>query len=361
MTARQVLGWFAAAVREWSWRHTAIGLLVGSLALFNMGGVFFYGLDFPWLRSWVYNVFEFGLTYVLAVRVADRAVADGVPRVAAYSTAVVGVIALGVWVIGPLLFPIIGGDPEWGPLQDVFLASGLVLPFSIATVAYAQWRREQDTLARVHAAEMGRAREEQMVQSSRLLALQARVEPQFLFDSLQRVRTLIDTSAQAAERLLGDLIALLRALQPAAGASASTVRREFALVEAFARASEAAALQPPRLKLDADPAAAGARLAPLVLLPVLRSLASDAPGTGWQVTAIGANGRLQVRIAPSSDDVSVRVALRALDLGMLQTRLRAVHGPDAVVRVDSDPAPALCFDTALHDDEPADRCESPDR
>jgi Histidine kinase len=351
----KALGWFAATLREWGWRHTAIGLLVGSLALFNMGGALFFPPGFAWTRSWIYNVFEFGLPYVFAVRVADRAVADGVSRLAAYGVAVVGVIGLGVWVVGPLMLPLIGGAPEWGPTQDIKLACGLLLPFSIATAAYAEWRRAQETLARVQAAEVGRARQEQLVQSARLLALQARVEPQFLFDALQRVRALVDQSAAAAERLLGDLIALLRAMQPAAGATASTVGREFALVEAYARASEAPALQSPRLLLEALDDAAGARFAPLVLLPALRRLVGDAPEARWQVGAMRAGERLRLVIAPSADLTSANTALLSFETRLLQDRLVAVHGADARLALQHVPTPALHIDVAYapaHDPRP---------
>jgi Histidine kinase len=352
---KRAVGWVTSTLREWGWRHTAIGLLVGSLALFNMGGALFFPPDFAWTRSWVYNIFEFGFPYVFAVRVADRAVADGVPRLAAYGAAVLGVILAGVYLIGPLMLPVIGGDPGWGPRQDFMLACGLVLPFSIATVAYANWRRAQDTLARVQAAEVARAREEQLVQSARLLALQARVEPQFLFDALQRVRTLIDESAAAAECLLGQLIALLRAMQPAAGATASTVAREFELVAAYAGASESPSLQAPRLTMEAPDDAARARFAPLVLLPALRRLVGDAPEGRWQVGAMRVDERLRLVIAPSADLTSANAALLSFEPKLLHDRLVAVHGADARLAVQSVPTPAVYIDVAYaatHDPRP---------
>ncbi|HET9977628.1 MAG TPA: histidine kinase [Burkholderiaceae bacterium] len=351
----RALGWFTATLREWGWRHTAIGLLVGSLALFNMGGALFFPSGFAWTRSWVYNVFEFGLPYVFAVRVADRAVADGVPRLVAYGAAVLGVIVTGVYVIGPLMLPLIGGDPDWGSLDDFRLACGLALPFSIATVAYAHWRRAQDTLARVQAAEVARAREEQLVQAARLLALQARVEPQFLFDALQRVRARIDQSAAAAEGLLGQLIALLRAMQPAAGATASTVAREFELVAAYAGASESPSLQSPRLLMEALDDAARARFAPLVLLPALRRLVGDAPEARWQVGAMRVDERLRLVIAPSTDLPTANAALLSFDPKLLHDRLIAVHGADARLALQGMPTPALYIDVpyaAAHDPRP---------
>lgn len=365
MTAPGWRTWVGATLREWSWRHTGLGVVVGSLALFNMGGMLFFGPGFPFLRSWVYNVFEFGLTYVFAVRVADRAVADGRPAWLAYSLAVLGVIAIGVWVIGPLLFPLIGGDTDWKSGDDWMLAMSQLLPFSVATVAYAHWRRAQETLARVQRAELARVRQEQLVQSARLLALQARVEPQFLFDALKRVRALLDDATDTAERRLGDLISLLRAMQPAAGATASTVAREVALVRAYGHAGDASALLPPRLTTQMDDEAGRARLAPLVLLPALRRLAGDAPGVQWQLGALRAGDRLRLAIAPQPPTAVAVQALASLDTVVLQQRLAAVHGTHARLAVRLTDPPALHIDTDYQADAdaspaPADD-PSPDR
>jgi hypothetical protein len=364
------LFWLRETVREWGWMHTGMGLLLGSLALFNMGALLFYSNEFAFQRAWVYNVFEFGLPGVLALRVADRATADGVPRVLAYGVAVVGVIATGVWVIGPLMFPLIGGDADWNAANDVILAFSLLLPLSLGTVAYAHWRRGSDTLQRLQNAESARAREEQALQSARLLALQARVEPQFLFDTLKRVMHRVGDgknesegenegesegagvgpSQPGAEQLLADLSALLRAMQPAVGATASTVERELALVQAYARAADAAALQAPRLQLHSDADAATARLAPMLLLPTLRQLVGDAPAGAWRVQASAAASRLHIHIQPKAPDWATTVALNALDISALQARAHAVHGPDARLVAQAGTSPGLWIDLPLTKD-----------
>ena len=345
--------WFKESLREWSWRHTGLGLLVGTLALSNMGGFLAFPEGFPWLRSWLYNVVQFGFPTILALRVADRAVADGASRVLSYGLAVVVVLALGVWLIGPLLSPLIGGDPEWDTRQDVMLFCRLLLPYALAAVAYAHWRRERDTLARLQAAEVERAQQAQLVESARLLTLQARVEPQFLFDTLQRVRALIDASADAAQTRLDDLIALLRAMQPAAGATASTVAREFALVRAYGRASEAGALSPPRLALDSTDDVADAKLAPLVLLPALRRLAGDAPDAAWQVRAERLGERLHLVISPRAALQRARTALQLFDGAAARARLAAVHGEETALAVDLAEPPSLHISAPLRVAAPA--------
>lgn len=356
----RVWGWCRATLAEWTWRHSLLSLALGSVALFNMGSLLFYlGDDFPLVRSWVYNVLEFGFPGVLALRMADRAVADGVARTLAYGTASLLVILVGVFVIGPLLYPVIGGEPDWSTRQDIMLCFNLLLTFGVGSFAYAHWRSGTDTLARVQAAELGRAQQEQLLQSARLLALQARVEPQLLFDSLQRIREQIGPATDAADRMLNDLIALLRALQPAVGATASSVAREMSLLEAFGRVTAHPALQPPRLQLHASALARPARLAPLLLLPVLRGLVGDEghAAPAWQVWATAVTERLLISVQPAQADPQATRRLRELDLHALQARAVAVHGPAARVHVDPAAPGALLFDLPLeHEPDP-----SPDR
>jgi hypothetical protein len=172
-------------------------------------------------------------------------------------------------------------------------------------------------------------------------------------------------ASPVAERRLGDLIALLRAMQPAAGATASTLGREFELVQSYARASETLALQPPRLMLQAEGAVLHARLAPLVLLPVLRALVGDAPRAGWRVQAVATEERLRLTITPLAQEATAVMALHGLDRRLFAERLTAVHGEPCTLAVGGGDAPSLQIelpcDTTTHsradDDEPprADR------
>jgi hypothetical protein len=342
-------------LREWGWRHFAWSLIVGSASAFNMGGMLFLNPEYSLFEIWCWNVTQFGFPYVFMLRIADRAVAAGALRPLAYSIVVLLSVALGVWVFGWMLVPVFGANDAWTTREDFGLAATRLLTLGMGTLVYAHWRREHDTLARVRAAEVERVRKGQLVQAARLLSLQARVEPQFLFDTLGRVRDAIDRSLGTAEQLLGDLIALLRAMQPAAGATASTVAREFDLVRAYARASQAPALQPPRLVLEAEGDALYARLAPLVLLPALRSLVDGAPATGWRVGAACVGDRLRLAVRPSVADATATTALQVLDVGTLRERLNAVHGRDALLLVSADVPTALQievpFEKARHDDE----------
>ena len=58
----------------------------------------------------------------------------------------------------------------------------ILLQGGIGLVIYARWRAAQQSMRLVQANETQRARTAQRLQSARLLALQARVDPQLLFD-----------------------------------------------------------------------------------------------------------------------------------------------------------------------------------
>lgn len=68
---------------------------------------------------------------------------------------------------------------------------------------------------------------------SRLRLLQAQVEPHFLFNTLANVRELVDSGSPQASKVLGSLIAYLRAAVPNLNSAASTLGQELELVRAY--------------------------------------------------------------------------------------------------------------------------------
>ena len=110
-----------------------------------------------------------------------------------------------------------------------------------ATFVYTDRRRALAARARMHAAELERARAAKRTLESRLQAMQARVEPQFLFNTLAQVRDLYRADAALGERMLDELIAYLRAAMPKMRDTSSTVGQEIELVRAYLAHRAAAA------------------------------------------------------------------------------------------------------------------------
>lgn len=337
---------------EWGRWHWIWGLAVGTYAAYDLGSFWFMAPDL-WLPVWGWNVGQFGLPYVFLIRVADHAVAAGASRVFAYMAVVLLVGPIGI-TLSPLLAMFLDFPDsvklEWAFGDTLTVIAARYLSLGLATLTYVYWRRGHEAQARLGALEVERARLQSSLQSARLLALQAQVEPGLLSELLGRVHAAIDPSAadvERADRKLTDAIALLRAMQPAVDASGSTVERELALVHAFGRAVEMPALEPGRLELRVSDEARGARLAPLVLVPALRSLASAAAQARWRLTAAAAAGRLNLEIAATAAEDAARDALRAVPLPDLGARLAAAHGPDARIEQVADGPPALRIDVPL--------------
>jgi len=116
---------------------------------------------------------------------------------------------------------------------------------------------------------------------ARLQALQARIRPHFLFNSLNAVLALIRKDPQRAERSLEDLADVFRTLM----SDARTFVRladEIALLERYAAIEQLRLGERLRISWDLDGAPADALLPPLVLQPLLENAVYHGvePGTG---------------------------------------------------------------------------------
>jgi len=80
----------------------------------------------------------------------------------------------------------------------------------LAAALYASQRRRARMLFALRAAELGRATSQQRLAEARLASLQARVEPDFLLQTLSGLEQSYEADPDAADRLLDELIAFLR-------------------------------------------------------------------------------------------------------------------------------------------------------
>ena len=135
---------------------------------------------------------------------------------------------------------------------------------------------------------------------ARLQALQARIRPHFLFNSLNAVLALIRRDPGRAERTLEDLADLFRALM---SDSRNLVRLadEINLIERYAAIEQLRLGERLRMSWDLDNAPVDAMLPALVLQPLLENAVYHGvePGTGV--------GDVMVRIVRRGDRVLMRI------------------------------------------------------
>jgi len=116
---------------------------------------------------------------------------------------------------------------------------------------------------------------------ARLQALQARIRPHFLFNSLNAVLALMRSDPKRAERTLEDLADLFRALM-SDGRNLVRVADEIGLIERYAAIEQLRLGERLRMSWELDEAPVDALLPPLVLQPLLENAIYHGvePGTG---------------------------------------------------------------------------------
>ena len=135
---------------------------------------------------------------------------------------------------------------------------------------------------------------------ARLQALQARIRPHFLFNSLNAVLALIRREPQRAERALEDLADLFRTLMSDARQFVR-LADEIALLERYAALEQLRLGERLRITWELDTAPPDALLPPLILQPLLENAVYHGvePGTG--------TGEVVVRIERNGDRVHARI------------------------------------------------------
>jgi hypothetical protein len=249
------------------------------------------------------------LLLACALAAADAVTRDAPDRVMPYAAAAIAA-ALG----GELLFratsPWLGlgacacsMDPWPVAARSANMLPDSLLVCGFVTAGYRYWRRAAQRAKRANAAELEHAHVMRQTQESRLQAMQACIEPQFLFETLGDVDRLHASDARTAVRLLDDLIVYLRAALPHLKESTSTVAKESELATAYLNIQRLRRGGRPAFRIDVGADAHDARMPPMLLLPLIGH--STAPGRAAATTL----DPLTIRIEVARD--KLRVTLRA--------------------------------------------------
>ena len=271
------------------------------------------------------------------VIVADEAVSRGVPRMRAYLCAVVLGCATAAWAQWELRVLLgwdvvaTADDDGWFELLQpwkVFL--DYLFLSAVACFVYVNRRTARAAVLRLRTTELARERARRRTLESRLQAMQARVEPQFLFNTLAQVRELYEQDVVVAGRMLDDLIAYLRAALPHLRHSSSTLAQEIALAQAYLDIMRVSLGDRLSFDIDVPDAAKRARVPPMVLLPLIdhvlvRGLQPAGAGGSIRIVTEAAAGRLRLSIIASG------FVPNGQDSGLdgIGERLHALYGDDA--------------------------------
>jgi hypothetical protein len=279
--------------------------------------------------------------------VADEAVDRGAKRLHAYGWAVVigsAIAAFAQWQVYHWLEWRTPLDVAWSSQVHIAIVASVFLEYllwgALIVVVYVNRRTALLASARMNLAQLERARAQRRVVTSRLQALQARVDPQFLFNSLLQVRRLYDTDPAKGGQMLDNLIAFLRATLPQVPDTSSTLAQELTLATAYLSIRQAQhADERLAFAVDAAPSVLGARIPPMMLLPLINHVlaAGTAESAGTTVHSIeiavcARGGTLRL-------EVSHRTASPVADTGDIlrdiRERLRLLYGDRGTLRLES--------------------------
>jgi sensor histidine kinase YesM len=181
-------------------------------------------------------------------------------------------VTLGSFLLISLL-PGFNSNSVWEHLPQLF-GGTLAISFLISLVLGFAFRARIGALERDAAQARERERlqivERQAVQAN-LRALQAQIEPHFLFNSLANVVGLIHADPDKAKLMLEKFIVYLRATLDATRASETTLGHEFETMQNFLAILQIRMGARLHYKLDLPPALAAAKIPPMLLQPLVEN------------------------------------------------------------------------------------------
>ncbi|MCF8167493.1 MAG: histidine kinase, partial [Rhodoferax sp.] len=185
------------------------------------------------------------------------------------------------------------------PLFVVLLIAKYFLGRSRRALAVAEEKTQEAQLSHMS----------RQVTEARLQALQAQVEPHFLYNTLANVQALTEVDAAAANRMVGHLIAYLRAALPKMRENTSTVGQELELVRAYLNILQMRMGQRLQFSISAPPDVLRNSFPPMML----PSLVENAIKHGLEPLREG--GRIDVVVERETTPAGDRIRMQVRDTG----------------------------------------------
>jgi len=175
----------------------------------------------------------------------------------------------------------------------------------------------------------------------RLEALQARIEPHFLFNTLNSVAALTAVRPQQAEHVLEDLAALLRARLSSDTPATTPLEEELALVEAYVRIEQLRLGDRLHFEFEIDNRARFFQVPALSIQPLIENaighgVARLAGGGTVTLSASVADGYLRIRVVNPLAARSPSVPGNRQALDNIRHRLALRYGERAALRISHD-------------------------
>jgi hypothetical protein len=229
------------------------------------------------------------LALLLALALANRVTGGDPHRRIPYLFAVLGGAAL--WAITHIVVLRLLGislgwkdfaaTPEYDAIATLSAFFEWIMLNGAATYMYLDHIRARNAQASLRTAQSERREAAHRLLESQLQAMQARVEPKFLFNTLAHVRNLYANEFEVAQTVLDELIAYLRAAMPHMRSTTSTVAKEIDLARAYLHITRLS-LRRLDVEIRMSDRAAAVRMPPMLLVPLIDRALARHPHIGAQ-------------------------------------------------------------------------------
>jgi len=177
------------------------------------------------------------------------------------------------------------------------------------------------------------------VTEARMAAMQAQVEPHFLFNTLASIDHLIEVDPPRASRMQKNLIALLRASMPAMRENATHLGRELEVMRPYLEILKVRMEGRLQAQVDVSEGLYSADFPPMMLQSLVENaikhgLEPKADGGSLAVSAEVAHGKLHVSVADTGVGFA-RAATAGTGTGLtnIRERLKLIYGDAAELRI----------------------------
>ena len=319
------------------WMLQCFGWIAFGVAMFT------WGLDFMSPRDALVNKLLLvltGLTVTLVFRFLFRKLREKRWSPIATVAILIAVSFIGALVwreIHTLLFQAYSGQQATGsfstrlvaiPLGTILYDGFVLLAWSLLYFAINGWIEIEIQRERA-------LRAEAMAQAARLRALQAQLEPHFLFNTLNAISTLVVERHNAdAARMIARLSDFLRLTLETADRPEIPVAEELEFVRRYLEIEEVRFGSRLRVTIDAKPEAMSGMVPALLLQPLVENavkhgvLASEQGGS-VSVSAARNNGALVLCVADDGPGMPKGPIVHGIGLSNTAARLRELYGNDS--------------------------------
>ena len=331
------------------WNLKSIAVVFYFCLLFIAGRYVMYYFSSPleeWIRGFLLILrgsLISGLSLLLAIALTEAlAAAKSLrPRSALALGILASIVVAAISV--PVRLWVVGAPVEQRLTEEfAYYVSLFALWATLGSLAYWLFNStREDELARAALEETECRRQSlqgQMVEAH-LTALQAQIEPHFLFNTLANVKRLYETAPAQGQEMLASLINYLRAALPSMRQSGSTLARELELARSFLTILKMRMRERLTFSIDHDPALESARVPPMVL----PTLVENAIKHG--LSPLPQGGRIDIRAHRSGDELIVEVndngvgfssgSGSGVGLANTRSRLAALYGARASLKLSS--------------------------